>query len=100
MRLKPRLESMLQHINGHCRLTPELARQRPFRPDTVGKDAAEDAAPRRCTGDLLNLGLAIDRVEANAERVGAGDITLFFDRVAVADAVGRGTGGEHHLNLR
>ena len=99
MRLQPRLEGVLEHVDGHGRLAAELARQRPFGSDAIGEDAAEHAAARRRAGDLLDLGLAIDRVEANAERVGAGDVALLLDRIAVADAVGRGAGGEHHLDL-
>ena len=53
----------------------------------------------RGAGDLLDLGLAVDRVEADAERVGARDVALLLDRVAVGDAVGRGAGREHHLDL-
>ena len=90
---------MLQHVHGHGRLAAELARQRPFRPDAVGEDAAEHAAAGRRAGDLLDLGLAIDRVEADAERVGAGDVALLLDRVAIGDAVGRGAGRQHHLDL-
>ncbi len=90
---------MLEHVRGHRRLTAEFARQRPLGPDAVGEDAAEDAATRCGAGDLLDFGLAIDRVEAHAERMGTGDVTLLLDRVAEADAVGRGAGGEHHLDL-
>ncbi len=56
------------------------------------------AAGRRA-GDLLDLWLAVDRVQADTEREGAGDVPLLLDRVAVRDAVGRGAGGEHHLDL-
>ena len=51
------------------------------------------------TGDLLDLDLAIDRIEAHAELEGAHDVALLLDRVAEGDAVGRGAGGEHHLDL-
>ena len=79
---------VLEHVDRHGRLAAELARQRPFRPDAVGEDAAEHAAARRRAGDLLDLGLAIDREEAHAERIGARDVALLLDRVAVGDAVG------------
>src|SRR5664279_6646508 len=65
----------------------------------VRQDAAEHARAGRRAGDLLDLGLAVDRVEADAEREGARDVAFLLDRVAVADAVGRGAGGEHHLGL-
>ena len=90
---------MLEHVHGHARLAAELARQRPFRPDAVGEDAAEHAGAGRRAGDLLHLGLAVDRVEADAEREGARDVALLLDRVAVGNAVGRGAGREHHLDL-
>ena len=94
-----RLKGMLQHVDRHGRLAAELARQRPFGADAVGQDAAEHAAAGRRPGDLLDLGLAVDRVEADAEREGARDIALLLDGVAIGDAVGRGAGGEHHLDL-
>ena len=53
----------------------------------------------RGAGDLLDLGLAVDREQANAEREGARDVALLLDRVAEGDAVGRGAGREHHLDL-
>ena len=93
------LERVLQHVHGHRRLAAELARQRPFRPDAVGEDAAEHFRAGRRAGDLLDLGLAVDRVKAHAERVGARDVTLLLDRVAIGDAVGRRAGRERHLDL-
>ena len=90
---------MLEHVDRHGRLAAELARQRPFRPDAVGEDAAEHAAAGRGAGDLLDLGLAIDRVKAHAERVGARDVALLLDGVAEGDAVRCGAGREHHLDL-
>ena len=37
--------------------------------------------------DLLDLGLAVDREQAHAERIGARDVALLLDRVAEGDAV-------------
>ena len=96
---RPEPEGVLQHVHRHGRLAAELARQRPFGADAVGQDAAEHARAGRRAGDLLDLGLAVDRVEADAERVGARDIALLLDGVAIRDAVGRGAGGQHHLDL-
>ena len=90
---------VLEHIRRHVRLAAELARQRPFRAGTVGEDAAEHPRAGRRAGDLLHLGLAVDRVEADAEREGAGDVALLLDRVAIGDAVRRGASREHHLDL-
>ena len=80
-------------------LAAELARQRPFGADAVGQDAAEHACAGRGAGDLLDLRHAVDREEAHAERMGAGDVALLLDGVAVGDAVGRGAGRQHHLDL-
>ena len=53
----------------------------------------------RGAADLLDLGLAVDREQADAEREGARDVALLLDGVAEGDAVGRGAGREHHLDL-
>ena len=94
-----KLMGVLQHVRGHGGLAAKLARQRPFRPDAVGEDAAEDLRARRHAGDFLDLGLAVDRKEPHAQGVGPGDVALLLDGVAVADAVSRGSGGERHLDL-
>ena len=80
---------VLQHVHRHRRLAAELARQRPFGPHAVGQDAAKHACARRRAGDLLDLRRAVDRKEIDAERIGAGDVALLLDGVAVGDAVGR-----------
>ena len=90
---------VLEHVGRHGRLAAELARQRPFRPDAVGQDAAEHARAGRGARDLLDLGDAVDREEPHAERIGARDVALLLDRVAVGDAVGRAAGRQHHLDL-
>ena len=97
--LEPELMGVLQHVRGHGGLAAELARQRPFGADAVGQDAAEHPGAGGGAGDLLDLGLAVDGVEPHAERVGPRDVALLLDGVAVADAVGRGAGREHHLDL-
>ena len=51
------------------------------------------------TGDLLDLGLAVDREQANPQLKGARDVALLLDGVAIGDAVGGRAGGEHHLDL-
>ena len=90
---------MLEHVDRHRGVAAELARQRPFGAGAVEQDAAEDLRAGGGAGDLLDLGLAVDREQANAEREGAGDVALLLDGVAIGDAVGRGAGGEHHLDL-
>src|SRR5271169_5335623 len=51
------------------------------------------------TCDLLDLRLAIDREQPHAERVGAPDVAFLLDRVAEGNALRRGAGREHHLDL-
>jgi hypothetical protein len=63
------------------------------------QEAAEHPRTRSRAGDLLDLGLAVDREQANPQREGAGDVALLLDGVAIGDAVGRGAGGQHHLDL-
>ena len=95
-----KLMGVLQHVRGHGGLAAELARQRPFRPDAVGEDAAEHLRAGRHAGDLLDLGLAVDGKEPHAEGVGPGDVALLLDGVAVAEAVSRGARRQRHLDLR
>ena len=90
---------VLEHVRSRGGLAAELARQRPLGADVVAQDAAEHATAGSGAGDLLDLGLAVDRIERDPERVRARDIALLLDGVAEGDAVGRGAGGEHHLDL-
>jgi hypothetical protein len=53
----------------------------------------------RGAGDLLHLCLAVDREQPHPQREGAGDVALLLDGVAEGDAVGRGAGRQHHLDL-
>ena len=98
--LEAELHRVLEHVHRHRGLAAEFARQRPFGADAVRQDAAEHARARRGAGDLLDLGLAIDREQAHAERIGARDVAFLLDRVAERDAIGAGTRGERHLDLR
>ena len=88
-----------QDVGGVGRLAAELARQRPVGPGVVAVDAADHAGAGRGAGDLLDLGLAVDGEQRDAEPEGGGDLALLLDRVAVGDAVRRGAGGEHRLGL-
>src|SRR6266566_668229 len=60
-------------------------------------DAADDPATQRHVGDLLYLGLAIDREQRHAQLESVGDLPLFLDRIAVGDAIGGGARGEHRV---
>ena len=97
---------MLEHVHRHLGHAAELAGERPFGAGAVAQDAAEhlhlgsrDAGRLGRAGDLLDLGLAIDREEAHAELEGARDVALLLDRVAEGDAVGRRAGVERQLDL-
>ena len=91
--------SVLEHADRHFRHAAELARQRPFSAGTVAQNAAEHLRAGGDAGDLLDLRLAIDREEPDAERVGTSDVTLLLDRVAEGDTVGGAASGEHLLDL-
>ncbi len=89
----------LEHARSHVGRAAELARQRPFRARAVAQDSAEDLRARRGARDLLHLGFAIDREQADSERISARDVLLLLDRVAEADAVGRRASGQRLLDL-
>ena len=97
--LEAELLGMVEHVDRHVRIAAELARQRPFGAGAAEQEAAEHLGAGGGAADLLHLGLAVDREQADAERVGARDVALLLDRVAEGDAVGRGAGREHHLDL-
>ena len=99
VRHQPAPMRILKNVGGIVRLAAELARQRPFRAGAVAMDAADHACARRGARHLLDLGLAVDREQRDAEPCGGGDLALFLDGVAVGDAVGRGAGGQHRLRL-
>src|SRR5262249_13345404 len=71
----------LQDVGGELGLAAELARERPFRAGAIAMDAADHAAAGRGARNLLDLGLAVDRVERHAERAGGGNVALLLDRV-------------------
>ncbi len=96
---EPEAMGVLEHPPGHVRRTAEFARQRPFRARAVAQDAAEHFSPRGGARDLLDLRLAINRKEADPERIGAGDVLFLLDRVAEADAVGRRPRGDRQFDL-
>ena len=93
------LLGMAQHVDGHLRHAAELARQRPFGAFAIGQHAAEHAGAGSGAGDLLDFLDAVDGEEADAERIGAGDVALLLDGVAEGDAVGGRAGVERHLDF-
>ena len=74
----PRLMRELEDVGGVVRLAAELARQRPFGAGAVAMDAADHAAAGRGARDLLDLGLAVDREQRDAERDRRAAISLSF----------------------
>ena len=99
IRLQTQTLGEVEHVDSHLRIATELARQRPLGACAIVENAAEHLRAGRSTGDLLDFGGAIDREHADAERVGARDITLLLDRVAERDAVRRRTGGQRHFDF-
>src|SRR5579871_5389784 len=99
VRLKAKPVGVFENVDRHRGIAAELARQRPFGSGAVEQEAAEH--PRAWGGarDLLDLGPAIDREQANSEREGARNVTLLLDGVAIGNAVGRGAGCEHHFDF-
>ena len=89
----------VEHLDRHLGVAAELPRQRPFGAGAVVQDAAEHLRAGGGTGDLLDLGGAVDREQANAEREGARDVALLLDRIAIGDAVRRRTRSQRHLDL-
>jgi len=77
VRHQPALMCKLQNIGGIVRLAAELARQRPFRAGTVAMDAADHPAAGRGARHLLDLGLAVDGEQRDAE-LERGAISLSF----------------------
>ena len=51
------------------------------------------------TGDLFHFFRAINGVEADTERIGAGDVAFLLDGVAIGNAVRGCTGGQNHLDF-
>ena len=100
MRDEPERFGAGEHVDGLRRHAAELAAERPFGAGAVGQDAAEDARARRGAGDLLHFLHAVDGEERDAQRMRARNVALLLDRVAVGDALRRGAGFEHHLDLR
>ncbi len=88
-----------QHVDGHGGRAAELARQRPFGAFARGQDAAEDAGAGGGAGDLFDFLDAVDGEERDAELMGAGNVALLLDGVAVGDAVRRRAGVQRHLDL-
>ena len=97
--LEPKLMGAIQHARRHLGHAAELARQGPFGARAVAQDAAEHLGAGRDAGDLLDLFHAIDRIEADAELIGPGDVALFLDGVAEGDAIRRAAGRQHLLDL-
>ena len=99
MRHEAAAPGVLEHLDRHLAVATEFARKRPIGSRIVDEQAAEDARARRGPRDLLDLGLAIDGEQPHAELEGARHVALLLDRVAEGDAVGRGAGREHRLDL-
>ena len=89
----------VQHVDSHLRIATEFARQRPLGAGAVVEDTAEHAGAGRGTRDLLHLCGAVDREQADAERMRPRDIALLLDGVAERDAVRGCAGIQRHLDF-
>ena len=98
-RLQAQTLGEVEHVDRHLRVAAELARQRPLGAGAIIEDAAEHLRAGSGAGDLLDLGGAVDREQANPERERARDVALLLDRVAIGDAVRRRTGGQRHFDF-
>src|SRR5690606_24639948 len=99
MSFEPKFMCVTQNIDRHLWLAAELARQGPFRALAIRKHAAKNTASRSRTSDLLDFFDAVDSEQANAKLVGASNVALLLDRVAIADAIRRRAGVESHLDF-
>ena len=90
---------VFEHAARHVGRAAELAGQGPFGTRAVAQDAAEHLGAGSCTGDLLDLGLAVDGEERHAVGVGARDVALLLDGVAEGDAIRRRARCQHLLDL-
>src|SRR5262249_61198941 len=66
-RLEPEALGEVEHLDRHLGVAAELPRQRPLGAGAVVQDAAEHLRSRRGTSDLLDLGDAVDREQANTD---------------------------------
>ena len=89
----------LENVERHLGRTAELARQRPFGAFAIGENAAEHPRSRCGAGDFFHLADAVGGEQGDAQLVGARDVALLLDRVAVGDAVGSGAGRQRELDL-
>jgi hypothetical protein len=98
-RHEPALLRPFENVGRKVRVAAEFARQRPFGAGAVAMDAADHARAGSGARDFLDLGLAINREQSDAQPECGGDLALLLDRVAVGDALGAGAGGQHRLGF-
>ena len=96
---EPALLRHFENVGRKVGLAAEFARRRPFGAGAVAMDATDHAGAGSGTRDFLNLGLAVDCEQRDAQPEGGGDLALLLDRVAVGDALGAGAGGQHRLGF-
>ena len=77
---------MLENVGGELGGTARLRDSGQSAPCPY-KDAAEDLRARRRPRNLVDLGLGVDGEQPDAELMGARDVTLLLDGVAVGNAV-------------
>ena len=89
VRLQPDAERVLKHVHAMPGSQPNLRDSGHSAPTQSDRMRQNTRATRSSAGDLLDLGLAVDREQADAQREGARNVALLLDGVAIGDAVGR-----------
>src|SRR6478735_2625447 len=97
--LQTELMSVDENVDSHLRHAAELARQRPFGAFAICENAAEHAGAGSGTRDLLDFLVAVDRKQADAERMRAGNVAFLLDRVAEGNTGSGCTGIERHFDF-
>ena len=65
-RIEAQVAALEQQLTGHLDVAPELARQRPVGVLTAGEQSTHHAGARCVQGELLELGLTVERETAHA----------------------------------
>ena len=86
-------------MHGHLGTAAELARQRPIGSATIGHDATKQSRTRRRLDELVELGITVEREQANTLVVRVLDVDALLHRVAIGDPRRIGAGRETHVDL-
>ena len=99
-RLQPEVAGQQHQIDRHVGVAAEFARQRPVGGlASLGEDPAEDPRTGSLLGDVAQIALAVGREKPDPLLIAVADVGGLFDRVAVADAVGRDAERQHPVEF-